>query len=153
MANSRSADRIVLLAAAVVTFALSACDDAPSPPSEQPSPSAAAAAPRVTVNGRVQDVGSAVICDTESGGVNIAIGDMYGVAAVLTDGEPPDVESVALGDIDGVPLGFQKGRRGDTATASKTGNTYRIQGVAAGIDVKNPLTPVHMPFEIEVTCP
>jgi lipoprotein LpqH len=86
--------------------------------------------------------------------MNIAIGEaMTGIAAVLSaDGST--VQSVGLGNVNGVTLGYTQGVPGGaSATATKDGNTYKISGTATGVDMANPMQPVTKPFEIEVTCP
>jgi lipoprotein LpqH len=84
--------------------------------------------------------------------VNVAIGEaMTGVAAVLSEADPPAVTSVALGNVDGITLAVGGGQ-GD-ATAEKTDKTYKITGNAVGIDMANPMQPTNKPFELEFTCP
>ncbi len=64
------------------------------------------------------------------------------------------VQSVGLGNVNGVTLGYTPGVPGGAnATASKDGNTYKISGTATGVDMANPMQPVTKPFEIQVTCP
>jgi lipoprotein LpqH len=88
------------------------------------------------------------------GNVNIAIGDAAtGIAAVLSDADPPVVHSVGLGNVNGVTLGYQEGVGQGNAEATKDGNSYKITGTATGIDMQNPTQPVNKPFEIDVTCP
>jgi lipoprotein LpqH len=72
---------------------------------------------------------------------------------VLGQGDPPPVQSVALGNIDGVTLGFTPGVPGGSAEAAKDGNTYKITGTATGVDMANPLQAATKPFEIVVPCP
>jgi lipoprotein LpqH len=84
--------------------------------------------------------------------MNIAIGDAgTGIAAVVSEADPPAVTSVGLGNVNGVTLAVGPGA-GD-ATAEKSGSTYKISGNATGIDMANPMAPVTKPFSIEVTCP
>ena len=86
------------------------------------------------------------------GNTNIAIGAAgTGIAAVVGDGDSPNVTSVGLGNVNGVTLAVGPGA-GD-AKATKDGKTYKITGNATGIDMANPMSPVNKPFEIEVTCP
>jgi lipoprotein LpqH len=88
------------------------------------------------------------------GNMNIAIGDATtGIGAVISSGDSPTVQSVGLGNVNGVTLGYQSGTGQGEATATKDGNTYKISGTATGIDMANPMQPVNKPFEIEVTCP
>ena len=73
--------------------------------------------------------------------------------AVVSEGDSPAVQSVGLGNVNGVTLGYQSGVDQGNAEASKDGQTYKITGTATGVDMANPLEPVNKPFEIEVTCP
>ena len=88
------------------------------------------------------------------GNTNIAIGDATtGVGIVLTSGDNPTVQSVSLGNINGVTLGYQSGAGKGEATANKDGNTYTISGTSTGLDIADPTKPVNKPFEIVVSCP
>ncbi|OMC14640.1 hypothetical protein A5735_10480 [Mycolicibacter heraklionensis] len=113
----------------------------------------AAANTKVTIDGQDQNVSGTTVCTTLNGDVNIAIGGAAtGIAAVLTDANPPEVKSVGLGNVNGVTLAYTAGTGQGEASASKEGNAYKISGTATGIDMANPMQPVNKPFEIEVTC-
>jgi lipoprotein LpqH len=87
------------------------------------------------------------------GNMNIAIGDAaMGIAAVLSE-DGSTVQSVGLGNVNGVTLGYQSGAGQGEAKAEKDGKAYKISGTATGIDMANPMQPVNKPFEIDVTCP
>ena len=120
------------------------------------SPTAAASggSTKVTIDGQPQDVQGQVVCATAGGNVNIAIGEATtGIAAVLSE-DASTVQSVGLGNVNGVTLGYTAGVPGGAnATASKDGNTYKISGTATGVDMANPMQPVTKPFELVVTCP
>lgn len=112
-----------------------------------------AAGTKVSIDGKDQNVQGTTVCTTAGGSVNIAIGGAAtGIAAVLTDANPPQVKSVGLGNVNGVTLGYTSGTGQGNATASKDGNTYKITGTATGVDMANPMQPVNKPFEIDVTC-
>jgi lipoprotein LpqH len=107
---------------------------------------------KVIIDGKDQNVTGSVVCTTVGGNVNIAIGGAAtGIAAVLTDANPPGVTSVGLGNVNGVTLAYASGGQG-SASASKNGNSYKITGTATGVDMANPTQPVNKPFEIDVTC-
>jgi lipoprotein LpqH len=109
---------------------------------------------KVTIDGQDQSVSGSVVCTTMNGTVNIAIGEATtGIAAVLSDANPPEVKSVGLGNVNGVALGYQSGVNQGNSEATKDGNSYKITGTATGVDMSNPLQPVNKPFEIDVTCP
>nr|P31502.2 RecName: Full=Lipoprotein LpqH; AltName: Full=19 kDa lipoprotein antigen; AltName: Full=22 kDa lipoprotein antigen; AltName: Full=Mi22 antigen; AltName: Full=Putative transporter LpqH; Flags: Precursor [Mycobacterium intracellulare]AAA25344.1 gene encodes a 19 kDa protein [Mycobacterium intracellulare] len=112
-----------------------------------------AAGTKVTIDGKDQNVSGSVVCTNAGGTINIAIGGAAtGIAAVLSDGNPPQVKSVGLGNVNGVTLGYTSGTGQGNATASKDGNSYKISGTATGVDMANPMQPVNKPFEINVTC-
>ncbi len=93
-------------------------------------------------------------CNTAGGKVNIAIGDQAsGIGAVLTDGNPPQVQSVGLGNVQGTALAYTAGTGQGNASATKDGNKYKITGTATGVSLSDPMHPVNKPFEIDVTCP
>ncbi|MDT5243073.1 MAG: ipoprotein LpqH [Mycobacterium sp.] len=154
--------------AAIVIAGLSGCSSdqkksesssssASSSASETASASATAApsgeGTKVTIDGQDQNVGGTVVCTAMGGNMNIAIGDAAtGIAAVLS-GDGSTVQSVGLGNVNGVTLGYQTGTGQGEAKAEKDGNAYKISGTATGIDMANPMQPVNKPFEIAVTCP
>jgi lipoprotein LpqH len=108
---------------------------------------------KVTIDGQDQTVSGTVVCSTMGGNMNIAIGDAAtGIAAVLSS-DGSSVQSVGLGNVNGVTLGYQSGAGQGDAKATKDGNAYKISGTATGIDMANPMQPVNKPFEIDVTCP
>jgi ipoprotein LpqH len=108
---------------------------------------------KVTIDGKDQNVSGSVVCSNAGGTINIAIGGAAtGIAAVLSDGNPPQVKSVGLGNVNGVTLGYTPGAGQGNASATKNGNSYKITGSATGIDMSNPMQPVNKPFEIDVTC-
>jgi lipoprotein LpqH len=153
--------------AAIVIAGLSGCSSGEKK-SESPTTSAeattgaetasATAAPsgggtKVTIDGQDQNVGGTVVCSSMGGNMNIAIGDAAtGIAAVLSS-DGATVQSVGLGNVNGVTLGYQSGTGQGDAKATKDGNSYNISGTATGIDMANPMQPVNKPFEIAVTCP
>jgi lipoprotein LpqH len=153
--------------AAIVIAGLSGCssDDKKS---ESPKTSAeatsgagtasATAAPsgggtKVTIDGQDQKVSGTVVCSAMGGNMNIAIGDAaMGIAAVVSE-DGSTVQSVGLGNVNGVTLGYQSGTGQGEAKATKDGSNWKISGTATGIDMANPMQPVNKPFEIEVACP
>lgn len=149
--------------AALVIAGLSGCGSDDSSTSEETTSAATVAGgtaatgtgtAKVSIDGEDQDMQGTVTCATMGGNVNIAIGEQAsGIAAVVSEGDSPAVQSVGLGNVNGVTLGFQSGVDQGNAEASKDGQTYKITGTATGVDMANPLQPVNKPFEIEVTCP
>jgi lipoprotein LpqH len=141
--------------AALIAAGLAGCGEDHS----QHSPPASA---KVVVEGQEQDVPEQVVCTTTDDTVKIALGDERspaGIGAVLTTADPPEVDSVGLGIVDGVTLGYGKdmgaptGVNQSSAEATKDGDTYKITGTAMGFDTANPVEPVYKGFEMEVTCP
>lgn len=143
--------------AAIVIAGMSGCssDDEKSETTGETSTAAAAEGKTtVTIDGQDQAVEGTVVCSEMGGNTNIAIGDATtGIGAVVSSGDEPTVQSVGLGNVNGVTLGFQSGAGEGEATVEKDGQTYKISGTATGVDMANPLQPVNKPFEIEVTCP
>jgi ipoprotein LpqH len=154
--------------AAIVIAGLSGCsgdkksETSPSPEASTPPGTAsvsATAAPsgsdtKITIDGQDQNVAGTVVCSAMGGNMNIAIGDAAtGIAAVISEGDSPTVQSVGLGNVNGVMLGYQQGTGQGEAKAEKDGSAYKISGTATGIDMANPMQPVNKPFEIAVTCP
>jgi lipoprotein LpqH len=153
--------------AAIVIAGLSGCSS-DEKKSESPTTSAetttgagtasATAAPseggtKVSIDGQDQNVGGTVVCSEMGGNMNIAIGDAAtGIAAVLSS-DGSTVQSVGLGNVNGVTLGYQSGTGQGEAKATKDGKSYTISGTATGVDMANPMQPVNKPFEIAVTCP
>ena len=163
---------VALGGAAIVIAGLSGCSS-DEKKSESPTTAAeatteagtATAAPsgggtKVMIDGQDQNVQGTVVCSAMGGNMNIAIGDATtGIAAVVSEGDAPEVKSVGLGNVNGITLGYQQdqavpeGVNWSEAEATKDGSTYKISGTAIGIDMANPLQPVYKPFEIEVSCP
>ncbi len=113
-----------------------------------------AGAATVTIDGKAQDVSGTISCVNAVDNVNIAIGEgTTGIAAMVSQGDDPQVRRVGLGNVDGAILGYESGVGEGNAEATKDGNTYTITGTATGIDTSNPLQIVSKPFEIKVTCP
>jgi lipoprotein LpqH len=154
--------------AAIVMAGLAGCssDSGSSEPSTSASASdtatasvsatatSAPSAAKVTIDGQDQNIQGTVACTSMGGNVNIAIGQATtGIGAVVSEADPPAVQSVGLGNVNGVTLGFQQGVGQGNAEVEKDDKTYTIKGNATGIDMANPLQPVTKPFEIEVTCP
>lgn len=156
---------VAVAGAAILAAGLSGCSSNDSKESSGESPAATttaqgggggagAAGTKVMIDGQDQNVTGSIVCTTAAGNVNIAIGGAAtGIAAVLTDADPPEVKSVGLGNVNGVTLGYTSGTGQGEATATKDGSTYKISGTATGVDMANPMQPVNKPFEIDVTCP
>lgn len=152
--------RSVLVAvggAAILVAGLSGCSsdgDKSETTGETSSAASAEGKSTVTIDGQDREVTGTVTCATMGGNINLAIGDPSGgMGAVLTEGDPPTVVSVALGNVDGMNLGYAQNAGQGEASVEKDGNTYKISGTATGMDMANPMQPVNKPFEIEVTCP
>jgi lipoprotein LpqH len=150
---------IAVAGAAILVAGISGCSSNKSSTGGGSSSAATSASagggggPTVTIDGKNQNVTGSVVCTTAGGNVNIAIGGAAtGIAAVLSDGNPPQVKSVGLGNVNGVTLAYTSGTGQGNASATKDGNHYKISGTATGVDMANPMQPVNKPFEIDVTC-
>jgi len=153
---------------ALVVASLSGCSsDKKAAEGSSASASASAAVPgggnstagtgtaKVTVDGQAQDVSGSIGCTTTAGKTVIAIGNAGGgLGATLTDADPPVVEAVGLGSVNGgQQLAYAPGVPGSEATATKDGKTYKISGKIMAVDMANPMAPSTKPFDMEVTCP
>ena len=153
---------VAVAGAAILAAGVSGCSSNKSSTGSGGSPSGGVsvatggggASPKVTIDGKDQNVSGSVVCTNGGGSVNIAIGGpATGIAAVLSDANPPQVKSVGLGNVNGVTLAYAPGTGQGNASATKNGNSYKISGTATGVDMANPMQPVNKPFEIEVSCP
>lgn len=153
---------IAATSAAIVAVGMAGCSSDKSTTSEHDTHGAGASASvshgashtKVLIDGKDQNVSGTISCVTTGGTVNIAIGEQAtGIAAVLSDANPPEVTSVALGNVNGVTLGYTAGSGQGKAEATRDGDSYKITGEATGIDTTNPMQVVKKPFEIDVTCP
>jgi ipoprotein LpqH len=116
--------------------------------------SAGSGGTKITIDGQDQNVSGSVVCTAMGGNMNIAIGEAAtAIAAVVSEGDAPTVQSVGLGNVNGVVLGYTSGTGQGDATAEKDGKSYKISGTATGVDMANPMQPVNKPFEISVVCP
>ncbi len=94
-----------------------------------------------------------VVCATNDGKFSIAVGDMATGIIVGLEPDASAVHNVGLGTVDGVVMSFTEGVPGNTATATKDGNAYQINGTATGVSEANPAEQIAKPFDITVTCP
>ncbi|WP_431231713.1 lipoprotein LpqH [Mycolicibacterium psychrotolerans] len=115
------------------------------------SAAAAGTGAKVTIDGQAKQVDGPVVCSTTDGKFSIAIGEVITGVIVGLEQDASKVRVVGLGDINGVVLNFTDGVPGDTATATKDGNTYTIKGTASGSDSAG--NQVSKPFEVVATCP
>ncbi|MHA7651727.1 lipoprotein LpqH [Mycobacterium sp. ML4] len=112
---------------------------------------AAAGATKVIIGGQAQNVSGPVVCETNQGKFSIAIGDMMTGVIVGLEQDASAVRNAGLGTVDGVVLSFTEGAPGNSAKATKNGNTYQITGTATGVD--NAGQQVSKTFEVDATCP
>lgn len=150
---------VAVAGAAILVVGLSGCSDKKESKGGGSSTAATSASSgggsgtKVLIDGKDQAVSGTTVCTTVGGTVNIAIGGAAtGIGAVLSDANPPDVKSVALGNVNGISLGYAPGTPDASASATKNGNAYKISGTATGVDMANPMQPVKKSFEIDVTC-
>ncbi|GAB09426.1 hypothetical protein GOARA_036_01580 [Gordonia araii NBRC 100433] len=140
-----------VLGAGAIALLLPACSSVDNPIADGGDAS-------IKVDGKELNLADKTVgCVTGDGRVNIGVGSEAGksaIAAVVTEGDNPQVISVGLGAIDGVTLGFVQGiPGGGSATVKKVLKTYTITGEATGINMSNPLQPSKKSFEFKVRCP
>ena len=100
---------------------------------------------------------NSVTCVKQGGKINVASGAINGqagLAVVMTDANPPAVESLGM-SVDGNALAVSSmgGAQVGKADVKVDGSTYAITGEAAGADIKNPMAGmISKPFTVKVTC-
>jgi lipoprotein LpqH len=149
--------RVVMIGvagAAIAVAAISGCSGTSSTKTSSTSGSASAGPTAVIVDGQNQNVSGAVSCTAADANTNVAIGDATtGVGAVLSNDSPPAVHSVGLGSVNGVTLGYSDAAPSQgSASATKSGSTYKITGTAVGLDTSSQQS-VTKSFELDFTCP
>ena len=116
----------------------------PPPPATPPA--------KITVDGQPLPVTDPVDCNSKDGKFSIAIGQPFIGVIVALEQDASVVHLVGLGDINGLNYNFTEGVPGQSATATKSGNTYHVTGTASGTDNKGKQQATK-PFTVEVTCP
>ncbi|SPM34088.1 hypothetical protein MRAB57_1899, partial [Mycobacterium rhizamassiliense] len=100
---------------------------------------------------------ASVTCVKQGGKIDIGSGSTGGtqqaLAVVMTDANPPTVDSLAL-VVDGNALSVANmGAKVGSANVAVDGKTYTITGQAQGADLKNPMAGmITKDFNIKVTC-
>lgn len=100
---------------------------------------------------------NSVTCVKQGGKINVAsgaIGGQQGLGIVMTDAEPPVVESLGL-VVDGNALAVANAMGASSGSAEVTvdGDTYTVTGEAVGADMSNPMAGmITKPFTVTVTC-
>lgn len=100
---------------------------------------------------------NSVTCVKQGGKINVAsaaINGQAGLAVVMTDANPPTVESLGM-SVDGNALAVTNtmGAKVGSAEVKVDGSTYTITGEASGADMANPMAGmVTKPFSVKVTC-
>lgn len=121
-------------------------------PGSSAAPAPATPPAKVTLDGQPVPVTDPVDCNAKDGKFSIAIGQPFiGVIAALEQ-DASVVHLVGLGEVDGLTYNFNEGVSGENASATKSGNTYHITGVADGTDTAGKHQ-AKKPFSIDVTCP
>ena len=141
-------------AAGMVAAGLAGCSSKSNTSSSNTS-SSSGTAEKVIIDGQNQNITGPTTCTPAGGNLNIAIGDpANGIGAVITTANPPAVQSVGLGQVNGVTLGYAAAAPNQgKVEATKDGNSYTIKGTATGASMGSPQQPVTKPFEMDVTCP
>jgi lipoprotein LpqH len=100
---------------------------------------------------------NSVTCVKQGGKINVASGAINGqagLAVVMTDANPPTVDSLGM-TVDGNALAVTNtmGAKVGSADVKVDGSTYTISGEASGADIKNPMAGmVTKPFTVTVSC-
>ncbi|GAB3006254.1 lipoprotein LpqH [Mycobacterium bourgelatii] len=112
---------------------------------------AAAGETRVLIGGQPLNTAGPVVCTGYEGRFSIQIGDPITGVIVGLEQDGSAVHNAGFGNVDGIVLSFTDGAPGNSATATKNGDSYRLTGTATGVDSAGQL--VTKPFEVDVTCP
>jgi lipoprotein LpqH len=100
---------------------------------------------------------NSVTCVKQGGKINVASGAINGqagLAVVMTDANPPTVDSLGM-SVEGNALAVTNtmGAKVGSADVKVDGSTYTITGEATGADMKNPMAGmITKPFTVTVTC-
>ncbi len=143
-----------IAAASMVVAGLAGCSNK-SNTSSSSTGASSGSAQKVTIDGQNQPITGQVGCTQAGGNLNIGIGDpTNGIGAVISAANPPAVQSVGLGNVNGVTLGYAAGAPNQgNVQATKDGSSYTIKGTATGVNMASPQQPVTKSFEMDVTCP
>jgi lipoprotein LpqH len=143
-----------IAAASMVVAGLAGCSNKSNTSSSSTS-SSSGSTQKVTIDGQNQPITGQVSCTQAGGNLNIGIGDpTNGIGAVISAANPPAVQSVGLGNVNGVTLGYAAGAPNQgNVQATKDGSSYTIKGTATGVNMASPQQPVTKSFEMDVTCP
>jgi ipoprotein LpqH len=143
-----------IAAAGMVVAGLAGCSNKSNTSSSSTSASSGSAQ-KVIIDGQNQPLTGQVSCTQSGGNLNIGIGDpTNGIGAVITAADPPAVQSVGLGNVNGVTLGYAAGAPNQgNVQATKDGRSYTIKGTATGVNMASPQQPMTKSFEMDVTCP
>jgi ipoprotein LpqH len=117
-----------------------------------PAPPPATPPAKITVDGQPLPVTDPVDCNAKDGKFSIAIGQPFIGVIVAVEQDASVVHLVGLGEINGLNYNFTEGVPGQSATATKSGNTYHVTGTASGTDNKGKQQAAK-PFTVDVTCP
>jgi ipoprotein LpqH len=145
-ANKSSGPTSSLAAPSSATMTSSASGTAAVPPPPATPPA------RITVDGQPLPVTDPVDCNSKDGKFSIAVGQPFIGVIVALEPDASVVHVVGLGEIDGLSYNFTEGVPGQSATATKSGNTYHVTGTASGTDDKGKQQATK-PFTVDVTCP
>jgi ipoprotein LpqH len=109
---------------------------------------------RVMINGQDADAGNTVACSDEHGVTTITIGEgARGATVVVADDAAHTVNSIGIGDLGGVSMGYFKGEPVTAPTVTRSGSSYTVTGSGRGTPTSDSTTTVDVTYEIAATCP
>jgi ipoprotein LpqH len=91
------------------------------------------------------------VCSMTNGKSSIAIGDTRTGVIVGLEQDGSAVHNAGIGTVNGIVMSFTEGAPGNSATATKNGDAYKITGTASGVDASG--QQVSKDFTVDVTCP
>jgi lipoprotein LpqH len=126
----------------------------PPPPPVAAVPNLPPGQAQIVIGGKDTGPTGEVDCSTSAGVTTITIGQgSAGVTIAVTDDAPPTLNSLGIGDLGGVSLGYFAGGADQVPVTTRTGNSYQFTGAGSGTDTTNPAKIVHTTYDISVTCP
>ncbi|MBA0048083.1 lipoprotein LpqH [Mycobacterium sp. NPDC050853] len=88
-------------------------------------------------------------------GVFITIGKVTDDRGVILKGDPPTVDAVNLGDVNGTRYIYIESlpHKGEVATATKDGDRYTVEGTIMGFNKSSMKNAGTKPFRVDAACP
>ncbi|OHU24162.1 hypothetical protein BKG77_11555 [Mycobacteroides chelonae] len=108
----------------------------------------------MTVGALTVVAGAPVRCDKYEQRTFISVAKDHDARGLTLIGEPPAIETINLGEVNGLKFMYieQLKKDGESATLAKDGKHYTVKGTAWGSD-RQGTGGMIKPFQVEVMCP